>query len=117
MTERLTREQAAILSAYTGVLLGPFSDMHEYIENILRRPVWTHEMASESLSEEIRVAAMDDAMNLVAVKGPDVCENEADLDTPHRFDSVMCAYHIDQANQEHNADIANQIAKEDAHGE
>lgn len=32
---KLTREQAAIISAYTGVLAGPFSDLHEYAEKKL----------------------------------------------------------------------------------
>lgn len=57
---RLTKRQAAIVGAYTGYLAGPFSDMHEYIEEILGRPVWTHELSSKSLSEEIREKSKQD---------------------------------------------------------
>ena len=42
----LTRRQAAILSAYTGILFGPFSDFHAYAEEKLGHQVWTHEFAS-----------------------------------------------------------------------
>lgn len=45
----LSREDAAIVGAYTGISCGPFSDMHEYIEKILERPVWTHELASPAM--------------------------------------------------------------------
>lgn len=46
MIKPLTKEQALLLSAYTGVLLcDKFSDLHKYIEKIIGRPVLTHEMA------------------------------------------------------------------------
>jgi len=62
--KKLTREQAAVIGAFTGYLVGPFSDMHGYVEGILGRPVWTHEFASEALSEEIQKAAKPDFMLL-----------------------------------------------------
>jgi hypothetical protein len=51
---QLTRQQAAIIGAYTGVLCGPFADVHETIERVIGRPVFTHEMANEGLMEEVR---------------------------------------------------------------
>lgn len=51
---RLTKEQAAIIGAYTGFLCGEFSDLHKKIEEIMGRPVWTHEMGSEKFTEELR---------------------------------------------------------------
>ena len=62
--DKVTIEQAAIISAYTGFLLGSFSAMHEYAEKKLGRPIWTHEFASEALTAELREAAMDDFVNL-----------------------------------------------------
>lgn len=32
--QKLTRRQAAIISAYTGIMAGPFSDMHEYVDSL-----------------------------------------------------------------------------------
>lgn len=62
---RLTTEQAAILGAFTGVLLGRFEDLHEYIERILGRPVWTHELASPEVVEVIKVATRPDLMRIL----------------------------------------------------
>ena len=53
---RLTREQAAIIGAYTGTLCGPFSDMHEYVEKIMGRPVETFEMGHEQVARQICLA-------------------------------------------------------------
>ena len=52
--DKLTREQSAVISAFTGILCGPFDAMHEYIEKIMGRPVWTHEMGDKKISTEIK---------------------------------------------------------------
>lgn len=52
--EPLTRKQAAIVGAYTKTLLGPMSDLHELVEYLMGRPVFTHEMASLDLWMEVR---------------------------------------------------------------
>jgi hypothetical protein len=62
--EKLTKDQAAVVSAYTGYLVGQFSDMHEYAERKLGRPIWTHEFASHALTEELREAAREDFIGL-----------------------------------------------------
>lgn len=62
----MTKEQAAIVGAYTGYLAGPFSDMHEYVEKIMGRPVWTHEMGDKEIAEQIREAAKDDFLAICA---------------------------------------------------
>lgn len=63
--EPLTKEQAAIIGAFTGFLAGPFSEMHEYIERVMGRPVWPHEMASEDFAKDLRAAVHDDFMAIV----------------------------------------------------
>lgn len=60
----LTKEQSVVISAYTGFLICEFSDMHEYIERIMDRPVLVHEMASEKTMAEIREAAKEDFIAL-----------------------------------------------------
>jgi len=52
--DKLTREQSAVISAFTGILCGPFDAMHEYVEKIMGRPVWTHEMGDKKISTEIK---------------------------------------------------------------
>ena len=57
---RLTKDQAAIIGAFTGIACGPFGDIHEYAEKVLGRPVWTHEFASPAVSAQIREASRAD---------------------------------------------------------
>lgn len=60
----ITKREAAIISAYTGYLIGEFDEMHKYIQEKLERPVWTHEMASAELWEEIREKAKPDFISI-----------------------------------------------------
>lgn len=57
---RLTKEQSAIIGAYTGYTAGSFGDIQEYAERVLGRPIWTHEFGSEVLTKELRKAAKTD---------------------------------------------------------
>ncbi len=61
---KLTKEQAAIIGAYTGFSCGPFSDIHAYAEKVLGRPIFTHQFADRALCEELREACRDDFLDL-----------------------------------------------------
>lgn len=62
----LTKDQALLISAYTGFMcVREFSDLHAYIEKILGRSVFTHEMADKQLFVEIREKLKDQFMDLV----------------------------------------------------
>ena len=50
----MTKHEAIGVSAYTGFLRCDFSDMHEYIEKKLGRPILTHEFADKGTWKEIR---------------------------------------------------------------
>ena len=63
----MTTKEAAIVSAYTGILLGDISELHKYIEEIMERPVFTHELASVSVTNEIKKRSKDDFVNLSVV--------------------------------------------------
>jgi hypothetical protein len=43
----VTKREAAILGAYTGILFGEFRDMHAYVEEKLKRSVFTHEFGDK----------------------------------------------------------------------
>lgn len=60
----ITRREAAIITAYTGFALGDFGDAQDYIQEILKRPVWTHELGTKRIWEEIREASRDDFCSL-----------------------------------------------------
>ena len=60
----MTKQEAAIVSAYTGIMLGKFSDMHEYIEKLLGRSVWTHELGNKEIYEKIKELARNDFIKI-----------------------------------------------------
>ncbi len=60
------KRAAAIISAFTGFLASEsFSDLHEYIEEVMGRPVMTHEMASKTFATELRERSKDDFLEVV----------------------------------------------------
>lgn len=60
----MTVKEAAIVSAYTGILIGTFDDMQKYIEDILGRPVFTHELADHDLCELIKQKSYKDFVDI-----------------------------------------------------
>ncbi len=60
----MNKREAAIVSAYTGILLGTFKELHKYIEEKLERPVMTHELASTSLVHDIKEATKKDFLSI-----------------------------------------------------
>ena len=60
----MTEREAAIVSAFTGVALGDFNITHRYIEELLERPVFIHELASNELAARIKERARTDFCNL-----------------------------------------------------
>lgn len=62
--QKLTKEQAAIIGAFTGIICGPFADLHEYAEKILERPVFTHEFAIDEFIEELKQKSKTDFISI-----------------------------------------------------
>lgn len=60
----MTKREAAIVSAYTGILIGDFSEMHKYVEEIFDRPVFTAEFASEDFFKEIKNKSAKDFIGI-----------------------------------------------------
>lgn len=61
----MTLHEKVILSAYTGILMCNISEVHKYIEKLLSRPVWTHELSSEILWKEIKEKAKPDFLKII----------------------------------------------------
>ena len=65
----LTDQQAAIISAYTGVLVSrSFGDVVAYVDEKLGESTMTHEYASDAFFERIKGAVHDDFLALVPVE-------------------------------------------------
>lgn len=65
----MTDRERAIVMAYTGIVMlsgEKFSIFHKYVEEIMGRPVWTHEMGIALIAEEIKEKAKPDFLELCA---------------------------------------------------
>jgi len=58
----MTKREAAIISAYTGILVGDFSAMHEYVEEVMEGPIWTHQFASKEFNELLKEKVKPDLL-------------------------------------------------------
>ena len=56
----MTRREAAVITAFTGILIGSFSDFHEYAESIMGRPIWSHEFGNKAFSAAIKEKSRSD---------------------------------------------------------
>ena len=79
----MTKQEAAIIMAYTGQVMLTGDDLdifHEYIEHILNRSVFTHELGSESIWDEIKEKSKNDFI--------DICKNAVNT---REGDPLVCA--------------------------
>ena len=68
----MTDKEKAIVMAYTGVAMltgDKFGIFHKYVEDIMGRPIWTHEFAF--LAEEIKEKAKPDFLRICAESEPE----------------------------------------------
>ena len=67
----MTKREAAIVSAYTGYLIGEFSDFQAYAEEIIGRPIFTHELTR--LEYELKEKSKKDFMSIKIEEGVPEC--------------------------------------------
>ena len=60
----MTKNEKLIVSAYTGILMTDMDSLQEYIEQKLGKPIWTHELASKEVFDEIKAAVKEDFIKL-----------------------------------------------------
>lgn len=58
----MTKREASIVSAYTGIFIGDFDDFYSYISQLLGRPVFTHELPE--LADKIKELSKPDFMSI-----------------------------------------------------
>lgn len=63
----MTKYEKIVVSAYTGILMCDFSDLHKYIEDKLERPVLTHELGCESIQTEIKEKCKEDFLAICRI--------------------------------------------------
>lgn len=63
----MTKQECAIIMAYTGVCMlngEDFEIFNKYIEKIMGRPVYTHELANPRIEDEIKEKSTEDFLIL-----------------------------------------------------
>lgn len=60
----MNKREAVVISAYTGTLLCEFKDLHEYIEAVLGRSVFTHELGNKELVELIKFKSEEEFLEI-----------------------------------------------------
>ena len=76
----MTDREKAIVMAYTGICMltgDKFQIFHKYVENIMGRPVYTHEMAIKAVDDEIKEKSKADFMAL--------CADESSSEKPNKW--------------------------------
>lgn len=61
----MKKREALVITAYTGTLLCDFSDYQDFVSEIIGRPIFTHEIAYEEISEELRKKTSKEFLKLL----------------------------------------------------
>lgn len=61
----MTKREGAIISAFTGILCSNFEELHKYVEEIMERPIFTHEMGDKEIAKEIKAKSKRDFIKLI----------------------------------------------------
>lgn len=61
---KLTLEQAIIITGYTGITACSFGDFHGDVERRLGRPVFTHEFADKKFSDNVKELYREDFLKI-----------------------------------------------------
>lgn len=67
----MTDREKAVIMAFTGITMltgDKFDIFHKYVEDLLGRHVWTHELAQKEIWEEIKTKSASDFIR--------ICEEE-----------------------------------------
>lgn len=60
----MNKWEAAVISTYTGIMLGDFSEMHKYMEKIYGAPIWTHRLSNTDFVEELKELSKEDFLEI-----------------------------------------------------
>ena len=65
---KLTKEQAVVITGFTGIMACKFSDFHEDVERRMGHPVWTHEFGNPEFMEKVKELYKNDFLSLLETK-------------------------------------------------
>jgi len=62
--KQLTKEQAIILTGFTGIMMLNFGEFHEAVEKRLGHPVFTHQFGSQDFMDMLKELYREDFIKL-----------------------------------------------------
>ena len=66
--KKLTKEQAIIITGFTGKMACAFGDFHGDVERRLGHPVWTHQFGDKEFMEKIEDLYRDDFLAMLGAE-------------------------------------------------
>lgn len=73
----MNKRERLVVSAYTGVLMCGMSDLHEFVEQSMGRPVFTHEMGDSEFHAALKDAVREEFLSLCEDGGAGFREKES----------------------------------------
>ena len=58
--QKFTKEQAIVISGYTGIMACRFGDFQEDVQKRMGRPVWTHQFGDKEFVDKVKELYRDD---------------------------------------------------------
>ena len=62
---KLTKEQAVVITGFTGIMACRFSDFHEDVERRMGHPIWTHEFGNKDFMKKVKELYKNDFLSLL----------------------------------------------------
>jgi hypothetical protein len=56
----MTKHEAAVMTAFTGILIGDFGDFHAYAEEIRDKPIFSHQFGDASFAKRVNEESCTD---------------------------------------------------------
>lgn len=103
----MTKHECAIVMAYTGACMlsgEDFNTFHEYIEKLMGRPVWTHELADKNIVDQIKEKSKTDFLEL--------CRIAAEEDKLEKIEQIVARWNNDASHSFEDMCKINGILKE-----
>lgn len=60
----MTKHEKMIVSAYTGILMVDFREFHEWVEEFLGHPVWSHEFTLSDFWDSLKAKVEDEFVKI-----------------------------------------------------
>ena len=60
----MTKREAAIISSFTGILVGSFAEVQKYGDEKFGRPTWTHEYGDRDFANKLKELSREDFLSI-----------------------------------------------------